>query len=177
MYVSTLYKETRLFDLNLKVLSKKHQHKHCVLCSPDSWVNKHDTGSLVGRSTSKMSTQNSLRVGRWVSTWRASSSTTRSTSGDPVGCLCTRAKVSAAARRRGDGAAWSNAWTFTPQVSLPSRQIKSLRRRSRRPNTWAWLLEGQVSFHPGNRHILAYLKTCCLTTALWRLNVVTQLVV
>lgn len=49
---------------------------------------------FVDRFTLKALILNSPRAGRWVSTWRASRSTTPSTSEDPVVFLCTRAKVS-----------------------------------------------------------------------------------
>lgn len=50
---------------------------------------------FIYRFTSKMWTQNFQREGRWVSIWRASRSTTPSTSEDRVVCSFTKAEVSA----------------------------------------------------------------------------------
>lgn len=46
--------------------------------------------------------------------------------------------------RHGASGGWSDAGTFSLQGFLPFRPTKSPRLRPRRPNTWAWLLEGRV---------------------------------
>lgn len=123
--------------------------KHCSsICLRVVYCSKHV--SHLNRFTSKVLILNFLRVGRWVSTWRASRSTTLSTLEDPAVFSFTKAKVSCTAwhfdmiEERLCSLTWCCTFPSTFQVFVPFSQIKSPQLWPRRPNRWGWLLEGQV---------------------------------